>query len=208
MPTAPKTAESDFREATSVIIGFPGHSESWKGLARALDAQGKTLQAFAAYQKAFELPKGRMEYSTFPDDIEALARYGTLCEAFGQHEAAARAYQKAQEQLYTWSSVPLEIQADSQYAASQQLPAMLEVVRGLALIREDKTEKALTALQQAASLQPKDARVQYYLGYGYRKAGQFAQAQAAFQKAARLDKEGTVRAATEEDIRAVQAHRR
>ena len=201
----PAAAEGYYREAASLDSY---RNDAWKGLGRALDAQGKTAQALSAYHQAFESPAGLGEYSTFPNDIETLARYGTLCEASGQHEAAVRAYQKAQQQLNPRPNIPMDLSPEAQAKPTPQLTAMLEVVRGLALNRQNKAEEAVTAFKHAAALQPNDERVQFYLGYGYRKAGQFAAAQSAFQKAANLDPEGTVAAATEENIRAVQAHRR
>ncbi len=199
----PKAAEANFRAATAVD---PQDTDAWMGLARASDAQGKKAQAFSAYGRVFG-SSGSGVYSTFPSDVEALARYGGLCEDAGQHEAALRACNQASERLNPKPKVPLGIPQDRP-VASPQLRAMLEVVRGIALDQQGKKDEALAAFNHAAGLQPNDARVQFYLGSGLRKAGRFAEAQAALQRAALLDTEGTVKAATEDNLRAVQAHRR
>jgi len=199
----PKAAEANFRAATAVD---PYETDAWMGLARASDAQGNKSQALSAYGRVFG-SSGSGVYSTFPSDVEALARYGSLCEDVGQHEAALRACNQAAERLNPKPKVPLGIPHDRP-VAPPELRAMLEVVQGIALDQQGKTGTALAAFNHAASLQPSDARVQFYHGYGLRKAGQFAQAQAAFQRAARLDTDGTVKAATAENLRAVQAHRR
>ncbi len=197
----PQVAEAKFRAATAVD---PYQTDAWMGLARASDAQGKPSQALSAYGRVFG-SSGSGVYSTFPSDVEALARYGGLCEDAGQHEAALRACNQASERLNPKPKVPLGVPQDRQ-VASPELRAMLEVVRGVALDQQGKKGEALAAFNHAAGLQPNDARVQFYHGYGLRKAGQFAEAQAAFQKAAALDTAGTVKAAAGDNLRAVQAH--
>ncbi len=199
----PRAAEANFRAATAVD---PYQTDAWMGLARASDAQGKPSQALSAYGRVFG-SSGSGVYSTFPSDVEALARYGGLCEDAGQHEAALRACNQASERLNPKPKVPLGIPQDRP-VPSPELRAMLEVVRGVALDQQGKKGEALGAFNHAAGLQPNDARIQFYHGYGLRKAGRFAEAQAAFQKAARLDTEGTVKAAAAESLRAVQGHRR
>ena len=139
-----------------------------------------------------------------------------MCENNGQHNAAVRAYNKATEELNPRrTGVPLNVPAAPQETPAPQLRALALVVRGLAIGEgTDLTDlpgrisEALEAFQEAAWEQPNDPRVQYYLGYGLQKAGRMAEAQTAFQKAAQLDTEGTVKAASEENLQAVQAHRR
>ena len=199
----PAGAEALYRQATAVDSY---QTDAWMGLARASDAQGKKAQAFSAYGKVFG-SSGSDVFSTFPADVEALARYGTLCEDAGQHDAAVRACNQAAERLNPRPKVPLGVPKDLP-VMGPEVQAMLGVVRGIALGQQGKKDESLAAFSQAAALQPNDARVQFYHGYGLQKAGQFAGAQAAFQKAAALDTEGTVRAAATENLRAVQAHRR
>ncbi len=197
----PEEAETYFRDATLV---YSYRNDAWKGLAKALDAQGKTSQALSAYHEAFESPAGRGEYSNFPGEVETLARYGILSEAAGQHEEAGRAFTKARSQLNPPPIIPLEMHPDPQNRTMPQLPALLQVVRGVALEHQNKNDEAMTAFKQAASLQPNDSRVQYYLGYGYQKTGQFAASKTAFENAARLDTDGSIKAAAQEKLAAVQ----
>jgi len=201
--TNPAAAEALYRQATAVD---PQQTDAWMGLARASDAQGKKAQAFSAYDRVFG-SSGSGVYSTFPSDVEALARYGTLCEDAGQRDTAIRACNQAAERLNPRPKASLGVRLDRPVASSE-LHAMLGVVRGIALDQQGKRSESLAAFRQAASLQPDDARVQFYHGYGLRKAGQFAEAQAALERAAALETEGPVKAATEEDLRAVQAHQR
>lgn len=188
----------------------------WIDLARALDRQERTGEAFDAYSRAFNPPPGSGGTSTFPSDVAAEARYGILCDENGQHEEAIRAYNEAVEHLNpVLVDVPLKVSSDPRSTPATQLKALLKVVQGLTL-EEESTDSgrghasldASEAFQEAAQEQPNDPRVQFYLGRGLRKAGRFAEAQAALEKAARLDTEGTVKAAAAENLRAVQAHRR
>lgn len=210
LATSPAAAENYYRQAT-VVDPYP--TDAWLGLARASDSQGKTLQALTAYRRVFNPPYGSGLYSSFPADVEALARYGSLSEEAGQHESAMKAYGQAVETLNPKPDVPLPPLSAGNYNAPC-LRALLDVVRGVALAGtkehdgQDKSAEALQAFQSAAQQYPNDARVQFYLGYGLRKAGQFAQAQAAFQRAAQMDTDGTVKTVMEENLRAVQAHRR
>ncbi len=205
--TNPAAAETYYRRAT-VVDPYP--TDAWIGLARAADAQGKDSQALAAYRQTFDPPSGSGLYSSFPSDVESLARYGLLSEGAGQHEAAVKAYDQAAERLNPKPDVPL----GGAGASAAHLRAMLHVVRGVAFAEakehsgQNKDTEALEAFQEAAQQEPNDARVQYYLGYGFQKAGQFAAAQAAYGRASRLDTAGAVRAAAVEGARAAQARRR
>ncbi len=205
--TNPAAAETYYRRAT-VVDPYP--TDAWIGLARAADAQGKDSQALAAYRQTFDPPSGSGLYSSFPSDVESLARYGLLSEGAGQHEAAVKAYDQAAERLNPKPDVPL----GGAGASAAHLRAMLHVVRGVAFAEakehsgQNKDTEALEAFQEAAQQEPNDARVQYYLGYGFQKAGQFAAAQAAYGRASRLDTAGAVKAAAVEGARAAQARRR
>ena len=207
-------AEEKLRQA---VITDPSKGDvgTWTDLGRALDAEGRSDEAYAAYREAYDNPV-RGGYSNFPNDVEALTHYGIMCEDNGQHEAAVRAYNKANSELNpTQVGVSLNVPADPKETPTSRLRALLNVICGLTIGEEknlpggaDRSQEALEAFQEAAQKQPNDPRVQFYLGYGLRKAGKFAEARAAFQKAAALDTEGTVKGATEENLRAVQAHRR
>lgn len=204
-------AEEDFRQA---LATYPRSDEAKTGLAQALEGQGRSDEASNIYRDAFKGANALSSYSTFPNDIAALARHGIVSEEAGEHQEAVKSYNMARQWLNNKAVVPLNESFDPKGLPTPQLRAMLEVVRGVALMEsknqdgQDRSTEALEAFSQAARLQPNDARVQFYHGYGLRKVGKFTQAQAAFQRAARLDTEGTVKAVTAENLRAVQAHRR
>ncbi len=204
-------AEQFFRQA---LAAYPRSDEAKTGLAQALEGEGRSDEASNAYRDAFKGANPLSSYSTFPSDIAALARHGIVSEEAGEYQEAVKSFNMARQWLNNKAVVPLNESFDPKGLPTPQLRAMLEVVRGVALIEsknqdgQDRSAEALEAFGQAARLEPNDARVQFYHGYGLRKAGQFAEAQAAFQKAAQLDTEGTVKAATEDNLRAVQAHRR
>jgi Flp pilus assembly protein TadD len=192
-----------------------GDAGIWRDLGRALEAQGRSLEAHTAYREAFDNPTRRGS-SSFPDDIGALTHYSIMCEDSGQHEAAVRAYNKAVEELSPrQTSVELTVPADARETPTPHLRALLDVLRGLTIGEEknvaggqDRSGEALEAFREAAQQQPNDARVQYYLGYGSQKVGQFTAARAAYGRAARLDTAGVVKAAAAEGVRAAQARRR
>lgn len=139
-----------------------------------------------------------------------------MCEDNNQHEAAVRAYNKAAGELNPRQiGVALDISADPTKTPALHLRALLDVVRGLTAGEEvnlpagqDRYEEALLAFKSAAQQQPNDPRVQYYLGYGYQKTGQLAASKAAFEQAARLDTEGTIKAAAQENLAAIQSQLR
>lgn len=192
-----------------------GDASTWADLGRALDEQGRPEEAYSAYREAYASPS-RGGYSNFPADTENLTHYAAMCQDNGQHDAAVRAYNKAVGQLNPRQmGVSLAVAADPAKTSSPKLDALISVMRGLTMREEknlpggrDRSEEAVEAFQEAARQQPNNAQVQYYLGYGYQKAGQFAAAQTAFGKAARLDNEGTVKAAVQQRLSQVQAHQR
>lgn len=191
----PGAAEAYYRQAT---VTNPQPADAWMGLARAADAQQKPVQALSAYGKVFG-SSGSSLYSTFPADVEALTRYGTLCENAGLHNAAIQACNQAGERLSPKPKVPLSVPINRSVTSSE-LQAVLEMVRGVALEQQGKKAEALSAFSKAAVSQPDDACVQFYQGYGYQKTEQFAQANTAFLKAAKLDTQGIVKAAAEKEL--------
>ena len=189
------------------LDGSGGNAGTWADLGRALDEQGRSEEAYAAYREAYDNPK-RSGSSNFPHDVETLTHYGIMCENHGQHESAVRAYNKAVEELNPrQTSVALDVPADPQQTPAPHLRALLDVMQGLTIGEEknvaggqDKSDEALAAFQAAAWQEPNDARVNYYLGYGYQKAGNVKAAQIAFARAAHLDTEGTVKAAAMKEL--------
>lgn len=204
-------AEKELRQAIT-LNASGGDVGMWADLGRALDEQGRSEEAYAAYRESYD-NSTRGGYSNFPNDVETLTHYGIMCEDHGQHGAAVKAYNKAATELNPrQTGVALDVPDDPDATDAPHLRALLGVMRGLTIGEEknlpggqDRKEEALEAFQEAAQQQPDDARVQYYLGYGYQKVGQVGQAQSAYKKAAQLDQEGTIKAAVE-NLRTMPAH--
>ncbi len=207
-------AEKDFCQSLA-LDDMNGDIGTWADLGRTLDEEGRSAKAYAAYREAYDSPT-HGGYSNSPNDVETLTHYGIMCEDNGQHGAAVRAYNKAVEELgRRQAGVTLDVPGDPKETPVPHLRALLDVMRGLTIGQEknvtggqDRSGEALEAFQEAAQQEPNDARVQYYLGYGFQKAGQFAAAQAAYGRASRLDTAGVVKAAAAEGARAAQARRR
>ena len=197
-------AAEDLQRSIALDSGG-GDAGTWADLGRALNEQGRSEDAYAAYQEAYDNPK-RGGSSNFPHDVETLTHYGIMCEDHGQHEAAVRAYNKAVEEMNPrQTNVALDVPADPQQTPALHLRALLDVMRGLSIGEEknvagghDRNDEALAAFQEAAQQQPNDARVNYYLGYGYQKVGDVKAAQSAFAKAATLDHGDIKKAALKE----------
>lgn len=150
-----------------------------KELGRIYEQQSQPDRAFAAYQQAFN--PTIHSYSDFPNDVEALARYGLRAEQRGQWAEAVRVYEQARERLNPKPSIALNFdpqveptaqhlnfdpQAEPTALQLSQLRAMLNVARGIALDEQAKSQDALAAYAEAVRLQPRQAVAQYYLGYG------------------------------------------
>ena len=204
-------AERYFRQALAL---YPRSDEAKTGLAQTLDREGRLDEASTAYGSAYTGSDALSVYSTFPSDIAALARHGLVSEEAGKHQEAVKSYDMARQWFNTKLPVPLTDEFDPKGMPSPRLKAMLRTIQGVALMDsksqdgQDRSGEALEAFQEAAQQEPNDARVQYYLGYGFQKAGQFAAARAAYGRASRLDTAGAVKAAAVEGARAAQARRR
>ena len=176
-----------------------------KELGRIYERQGNSEKAFKVYQQAFN--PAIHSYSDFPNDVESLARYGLLAEQHGQYAEAARVYEQAYERLGPSPSggVPVALnvhfdpQAEPTAQQSSQLRAMLNVVRGVALDEQGKSNDALAAYAEAAKDAPKQPVAQMYLGRSLQKAGRRAEAKAAFAKAAKFG-QGNVKAAAQKAL--------
>lgn len=193
-------AENLFREALPMTQGSPVYLETAVGLASIFEHQGKQAEALSAYHQAFGSTQSQGFYSNFPHDVEALTRYGLLSAQAGQWREAVRVYEQARDRLNPKPDVVLDVNFDSVVPQPEQLCAMLHVVRGLTLEEQGKGNEALAAYSKAASLQPDQPLAQFYLGRGLQKAGRAAEAQAAFQKAARFG-HGAVQAEARKALR-------
>lgn len=179
-------------------------------LGLALDRQGQTDEAFDFYQKAFSVAATSM-FSNFPEDIEAYARYGLMCETRGRHAEAVQCFNQARR----WAKAgPMPETLDAQTDSPLKVRSMLNIVRGIAIESATRQEgvtravESLAAYQEAATQMPSDAHTQFFLGDRLREAGRFDEAKAVLQRAATMDTDGSLKADTENSLKQNEARQR
>lgn len=74
-----------------------------------------------------------------------------------------------------------------QAAALESQNASLQLDLAYALMRVNRTDEAIAALERAASIEPSNAQVQMELGYAYSRAGNLSAAERAFERAWQAD---------------------
>lgn len=188
----------------------PAETMTLMHLGLALDRQGQTDEAFDFYQKAFSVAATSM-FSNYPEDIEAYTRYGLMCETRGRHAEAVQCFNQARR----WAKAdPLPETLDAQTDSPLKVRTMLNIVRGIAIesaTRQERVTRAvesLAAYQEAAAQMPNDAHTQFFLGDALREAGRFDEARAVLQRAAKIDTDGGLKAATEKSLRQNEARQR
>lgn len=205
-----ETAEKDLQECVKEHTGADAFA--LEELARLYETEGRTEEAIHAYHDMIH-PPDSVPSGTF-GNASALIHYATMLNDAGHWPEAVQAYEdvlKSPDMPYNQEppatdEPSLNIGFKSAFPQSRAMRAMLHVVSGRRYGRNYK--EALPQFEQAVATDPGLAIAHFYRGDALRGQGQFAEAQAAFQKAARLDTEGTVKGAAEESLRAVQAHRR
>lgn len=201
-------AEAYYRAETQV----PHHSAppwDWVDLGLVLDHQGKRSQAFMAYQRGLGPANGRAGPG-LPIEAEADARFGLMCEDRGLHGDACECY-------YAWRTkgVPedmrfLDYTLNPATTSSSLVRSLLNAALGVTLEQErpQPNPEAMAAFHAAVRLTPGDPRPWYFLAYGFRRAGRFAEAEAALGKVSQLDKNGRLKAAVEKSLEEVRSHLR
>ncbi|MEI2691395.1 MAG: hypothetical protein V9H69_17490 [Anaerolineae bacterium] len=106
-----------------------------------------------------------------PDDASLLVLYGAVAEAQGDAIVAGQAWQQARDRLQG---------AEGQFLTE----------RGLAFLRLQQTERAISELEAAAALEPASARTRLALGGALEAAGRLQEALAAYEQAAELAEAG------------------
>ena len=186
-------AETDARQVLSIMRG---DDEAPEILAVSLDAQGKTQEALQAYKALHDA--GAV---TPVDELP----YARLLLETGHWAQAVEAYNK---QL-PYSDGDL-MQAHSDFSPDVPRPTDLLTAihvgmgleigwRGYHGTYQEKTQQAQGEFQKALALEPDSSLANYYLGYGLKRMGRRAEAQAAFRKAAALD-DGDVKAAAQKEL--------
>lgn len=187
-------AEADARRSVSLGVASGRGQEI---LAAALDAQGKKEEALQAYKVLAD--EGDVKpFNELP--------YARLLLETGHWEQAVEAYNK---QLPYISNGDL-VQASGDFSPNAPRPTDLAVAihiglglttgwRGYHGTYQDSVRQEQQQFQQALSLAPRSSLANYYVGYGMKRLGRHAEAQAAFQKVAALD-DGDIRAAALKEL--------
>ena len=180
-------------------------------LGTALDHLGKRDAAFAAYRKAFggPVPVTLSIQHEGPDVVEAFARYGVLCEDRGLRRDAVQCFDGA----VPAGLGPLYGSLNAATAPPALVRALLGDVRGAVLEEQarfgkERSAEALSAFRDGVRLAPGDPRPYLFLADGLRRAGRFAQAQAALRKVTKLDTSGALSLCAEQALESIWARRR
>ncbi len=187
-------AEADARAA--MAIGFNG-SFADETLAAALDAQGKTQEALQAYKAMAG------EGDVFPRNLLPYAR---LLLKTGNYPQAVWAYNKALPLIDNGELIRKSGGFPQSTPRPTELAAAIQTALGLQMdwpgyhgTYQEAIVQAQTHFQQALALEPNSPLTNYYVGYGLKRLGRQAEAQAAFKKAAALG-QGDVRQAAQKEL--------
>lgn len=201
----------DFRAANKLASPLGGCQVE---LAMALDYGGKRDAAFSAYREAFGMPLGRMfDEGGSPEESEAVARFGLMCEDRGLHRDAVRCFNLADTEGAGPGLIgPLD-DLTAKSISPSLLRALLKITQGCALeeagrFGRDRSCDALTAFSVAVRLASADPRPQFFLAYGLRRAGRFTEAEAALRKVSRLDRRGDLKFASDQSLILIRERRR
>ena len=172
-------------------------------LAFALDAQDRTQEALDAYKVLAD--RG----GDFP---RIMLPYARLLLQTGQWAQAVVVYNKQLPNLSLGDLVRTNSHFSPATQRPEELATAIQIAQGLTYTAGEgwglhsQDEEAMEHFQQAAALEPNSALANYYLGYGLKRLGRQAEAQAAFQKAAALDDGNIKAAALKEMPGAMQPH--
>lgn len=199
------TAATDFQAETQVPH-FPAPNWTWIELGLMRDRQGKRNEAFTAYQKGFG-PANRRAGGTDPEIAEAVARFGAMCEDRGRHADACECYYASRTMTSLGDTPFLGYTLDANATSASLVRSLLNIQIGIALEQEwpRRHAEAMAAFRAAVRLAPRDPRPQYFLAAGFRRAGRFAEADAALHKASQLDKGGRLKVAVEKSLEQVNS---
>lgn len=207
-----------FRQAIAVGLNDPN---AYIGLAESLNAQGKSVEALAAYRELiYELPVRQSTSSRDPEkaaahraqvlqnptqrefgsaSVRVWMNYAILLCQSGQWAEAAAFYQRAAARVPTGDGPSLALQAGPSAPSLAELEAMAYVALGVDYAYRLELEKAVAEYDQAWRLQPDSPMVNYYYGLTLKSLGRINEAKAAFRKAASLGS-GDVKKAAEKAL--------
>lgn len=179
----------------SMAIGQVG-GVALETLAAALDAEGKTKEALAAYQKISD------EGDVYPRN---LIPYALLLLKAGHWAEAVAAYNKQLPYLSDGQLMAANSHFSADVPQPKELETALHIALGLTCSYEatwgghSQSAKALSEYKKAIALEPNSALGNLYYGRALRQAHRIAEAKAAFKKAAALGNDN-VKAAAQKEI--------
>ncbi len=191
-------AEADARQAVALDVGWAKGEEL---LAASLYAQGKMQEALEVY-KAIDDSNGAFPRNELP--------YAQLLLQTGQWKQAVAAYNKALLLLDFGDLVRANSNFSPDVPQPTELAAAIQVGLGLTMNGGDfhgtyqaRTQQAMSHFQKALALEPDNALVNYYYGYGWQKLSptdrtkfrDAQQAKAALQKAVKVGNASVKKAA-------------
>ena len=191
-------AEMDARQTVSMIRGDEDAQEI---LATALDAQGKTQEALQAYKTIYDEGDVRSD-NELP--------YARLLLKTGNWAEAAAAYNRQLpysdgDLMQTHGGFSPDMPRPTDLATAIHIGLGLEIGwKGYHGTYQERVQQAQGEFEKALALEPDSSLANYYVGYGLKRMGRRAEAQAAFRKAAALDQGDTKEAAQKELPETVQ----
>jgi len=187
-------AETDARQ--SIATG-PDSGLAQEVLAASLDAQGKTQEALQAYKEIADVG------GSFPRN---LLPYAQLLLKAGDYRQAAWAYNKALPLLDDGDLMEQKGEFSPNVLRPTELAAAIQTALGLETdwrgyhgTYQEIIQQSQTHFQKALALEPNSSLANYYNGYGLKRLGRQAEAQAAFRKAAILG-QGDVKEAARKEL--------
>lgn len=184
-------AELDFRQALAVQ---PGNPWPYAGLAEALEAQGRTREALAAYRTLiFPAPNGVL--SSASNEVRTQMGYAIALSQLGRWPEAVAVYEKALKDTTHFGDAPrINVHFDPGVPQPVQLQALAHVATGMQYTGSGLNKRAYVQFYQALSLDSDSPFTNYYYGYGWRSLDptdqvrimHTQQAKAALQKAVKI----------------------
>ena len=187
-------AEDDARKSMSL---GPDSGIALEVLAASLEAQGKTQEALKTYKvlsdEGEETPRNELPYALL------LLKAGHWAEAVEAYNRQLPGLPEA-ELMQAHGGFSPAVPRPTELAAAIHIGLGVNLGwRGYHGTYKEASQQAQGQFQQALALEPTSPLANYYVGYGLKRLGRRAEAQAAFRKAAALG-QGDVKLAAQKEL--------
>ena len=200
-----QAAEKSYREALTVArssaTGIDPSAN--RGLAEALAAQGKTMQADQVYRDLiYQEP---LKWSSVAQENRTTMSFAIFLSKIGQWPEAVAVYEKALPDTTHWGDAPkIDVHFDPQFPMPAQLQALAHVAIGAEYFGHGNNKSAFSEYEKAVRSDPNSGFANYYYGYGWShldpkdklRVLNTQQAKAALQKAVKIGNADIKKAAT------------